>query len=187
MRQISFTVFGKPQPQQQDRTVPVMHKTEDGHKEPVMRTLPNGNRVPLMIHPNPKETVNWRSDAKSAALAAMAAVDGELIEGPLRMDIAIYLERPKYLCTPKELNRNAGARWAPRTPDRSNIMKSLEDALQGICYSNDAQLVAGETVKFYAPAKGYGDIRPRVEVTIEEIEDYAIQDAPVEEKELLGL
>jgi Holliday junction resolvase RusA-like endonuclease len=168
---VSFVVYGKPQPQEQNRTVPILRKLPDGRKVPVTRTKADGTVVPVMIHPNPKDTVNWRSDAKSAALAAMnQALGDDLLEGPLRMDVTIFIARPEYLCKPRELKADAGPRWAPRTPDRSNVMKNLEDALQGVCYANDAQLVAGECRKFYCAAKGHGDVRPRTEVVIETIE-----------------
>lgn len=180
---IVFTVFGKPRPQAQNRTQHVYEKCSDGKMRPKMVQDPRtGMWRALTVHPNPKDTVNWRSDAKAAALAAMGDVDGVLFpDGPLRMDVDMYFERPK--SRPKWIAKSAWITGGPvRTTagcDRSNLLKTLEDALQGVCYRNDSQLADGSCRKFYAAGPGYGDTRPRVEVRIEEIreDDPCVQDS----------
>lgn len=164
-RAVSFTVFGRARPQAQNRTVPLMRKGPDGVKRVVMRVLPNGTRVPVMIHPNPADTVNWRSDVKAAALAVFDGSDG-LLMGPLRMDVTIYVQRPHSLVWK---TRPMPAVPCTAGPDRSNVMKSLEDALQGVVYANDKQLADGRVRKLYCAGPGFGDCRPRTEVEIEVI------------------
>jgi len=163
MRQTcSFIVYGRARPQAQNRSMPLMKAGADGVKRVVMR---EGTNVPVMLHPNPRDTVNWRSDVKAAALAVFDGSSG-LLEGPLRMDVTIYVERPK--------NRIWKTRPMPEVhctagPDRSNVMKSLEDALQGVVYHNDKQLADGRVRKLYCAGPGHGDVRPRTEVSIEVI------------------
>lgn len=47
-------------------------------------------------------------------------------------------------------------------PDLSNIVKGIEDALNGIAYIDDCQIVDLHVMKFYSD-------EPRVEVVLEEI------------------
>jgi len=49
-----------------------------------------------------------------------------------------------------------------KKPDISNVLKIVEDALNGVAYKDDAQIVHNETDKFY------GEV-PRVEVEIREL------------------
>lgn len=165
-RVVEFVVYGRARPQAQNRTVPLLRTLPDGRRVPVTRRTATGAEVPVTFHPNPKDTVNWRSDVKSAALAAWDGSRG-MFEGPLRMDVAIFVERPKGMVwktrAMPEVNCTAG-------PDRSNVMKSLEDALQGVLYRNDNQLADGRVKKVYCPGPGYGDERPRTVVRLEEIQ-----------------
>lgn len=85
------------------------------------------------------------------------------LEGPLRMDIVFVLPRPK--------NKVWKKKPMPRyphsgKPDRDNLMKSTQDALEGILFRNDSQICAGEVEKYVAS----GDEKPHVEITIEAIQ-----------------
>ena len=162
---IAFVVVGRARPQAQNRTFPLMRTDAAGNRVPVLRTTASGARVPVTIHPNPKDTVNWRSDVKAAALAVFDG-SGGLLEGPLRMDVDIYVRRPKKLIWKK---RPMPPVFCDVKPDRSNVLKSLEDALEGVIYINDSQLADGRARKFYCAGPGYGDVRPRTEVSVEAI------------------
>jgi Holliday junction resolvase RusA-like endonuclease len=162
---ISFTVFGRARPQAQNRTVPLLRKDASGNRVPVLRTTATGARVPVTIHPNPKDTVNWRSDVKSAALAAFDG-SGGLLEGPVCMNVDIYVKRPKKLVWK---NRPMPPVHCATKPDRSNVLKSLEDALEGVVYVNDSQIADGRARKLYCAGPSYGDVRPRTEVSVEQI------------------
>ena len=162
---ISFVVVGRARPQAQNRTRPVMRRGADGQMAPVFRMTASGKCVPVMVHPNPTDTVNWRSDVKAAALAVFDGSSG-LLEGPLCMDVTIYIARPKNMIWK---TRPMPAVPTTSGPDRSNVMKSLEDALQGVLYANDNQLADGRIRKLYCAGPGYGDVRPRTEVSVEVI------------------
>ena len=68
------------------------------------------------------------------------------VEGPLRLDLAIYVRRPASL--PKR------ERHPIKRPDLSNFLKAIEDALGGIAYRDDAQLVEVVASKAFDPAPG---------------------------------
>ena len=50
-------------------------------------------------------------------------------------------------------------------PDVSNVLKGVEDALKGLWYADDSQIVGyGELGKWYAE-------RPRIEIAMQELEE----------------
>ena len=71
------------------------------------------------------------------------------LEGPVRVDITLWLPRPKRLlrrCDPD------GVVWCTAKPDRDNADKAILDTLtQDGWWRDDAQVCAGEIQKFYHP------------------------------------
>ena len=80
---------------------------------------------------------------------------GPPLEGAVVVDTTFYRGWPKH--APKQREK---ARWSLRhiitTPDVGNYRKAFLDALQGIVYINDSQVLAGTERKCYTTAKeGY--------------------------------
>lgn len=68
------------------------------------------------------------------------------VEGPLRMDLVFDLPRPK--SAPRRVQH-------PTTrPDLDNLLKAIKDALRGVVYRDDSQIVALTATKKYGPAPG---------------------------------
>lgn len=84
----------------------------------------------------------------------------ELMTGPLRMDITFYMSIPKSYSTKKH-NELLGTLHFKK-PDRDNLLKTYQDALEGLIYLNDAQVGAGAVNKIYSD-------NPRVEIKIKEL------------------
>jgi len=140
MPQIRFTVIGKPQ--------------TAGSKRAFVR----GGR-PIVVDDNPKQ-VNWQG---MVAQMARQAYDGELLDGPLLVQMLFFFPRPKgHFGT----GRNAGVlkATAPKQhttkPDVLKLARATEDALTGVVYRDDAQIVC-ETL-----SKHYG-VPTRAEIIIE--------------------
>jgi Holliday junction resolvase RusA-like endonuclease len=72
---------------------------------------------------------------------------------PLAMTVTFYFLRPK---TAKK------RQWHTVKPDLTNLVKTVEDAANGILYNDDSQIVR------MLIRKEYGDVA-RVEITIEEV------------------
>lgn len=70
----------------------------------------------------------WQAQIQAAAKVAWAGRD--LLEGPVKLDVIFY--------DPKAHRH-----------DRTNLLKSFEDALQGIIFKNDVQVCEGSTRKEY--------------------------------------
>lgn len=84
--------------------------------------------------------------------------------GPVRMIIFGYYKRPKYhYGTGKnsEKLRSTAPTWHVNSPDKSNVVKFVEDALNGIFYRDDSQICYSIEVKRFSN-------RPRIKVVIEE-------------------
>lgn len=100
----------------------------------------------------------WRRDVQLAALEAMraAGLEGQLLAGPLAVRITFYRRRPS---RPKP-----GARDYPITrPDVLKLARAVEDALTGVVWADDAQVVAEGLGKLYGAPE-------RAEISISEVE-----------------
>lgn len=88
------------------------------------------------------------------------------LTGPLVIDCVFYMPRPKYHYG---TGRNSGKLKpsAPvfhvRKPDTSNLVKFIEDCLNGVCWKDDSQIYQ------ITATKRYGE-EPRTEITIFEAE-----------------
>jgi len=102
----------------------------------------------------PEKTVLYENLVKTC-------YDGKLHEGELIMSVEAYYQIPK--STSKrtaELMRLETIR-PTKKPDCDNVLKIIADALNGIAYKDDSQIVDARVQKFYSD-------NPRVEVVIEE-------------------
>ncbi len=101
----------------------------------------------------PTRTRGWEY---AAGLQAKTAMRGqEPLQGPLILIAVFYLPRPKRI--PKERKGLPACK-----PDDDNLLKSLKDSLNGICWKDDAQIVLGMQTKLYET----DHIRPKTDVCI---------------------
>ena len=105
----------------------------------------------------PEKTVSYETYIKQ--LFAIKYPDFTPLEGPLVMTIHAWVMIPKSTSEKKrKLMKEIGIRPVKR-PDWDNIGKIASDALEGLAYKNDAQIVTGIVYKLYSE-------RPRLEITI---------------------
>ena len=83
-------------------------------------------------------------------------------EVPIRMEVLAYYQIPKSASKSKKESMLRGKMRPTKKPDSSNVVKAIEDALNGIAYHDDAQIV--ETII----RRWYGEV-PRVEVSLEPV------------------
>jgi Holliday junction resolvase RusA-like endonuclease len=143
---LSFVVAGKPEPQGSTKSFGYIPKDKATGAQRMQRTK-TGKLVPVILtattSDNPKNS-DWRRTVGFAARAALSdlnlirAAEGKArimqpIEGPVQLTVRFYLPRPKYL----------KARETPHVtrPDASKLLRSLEDAMTGIVYRDDGQIV----------------------------------------------
>lgn len=107
-----------------------------------------------------KTTKSWRHVVASAA---REAYDGELLDGPLELDLTFYRPHPKGHRNAKGELKPSAPKHPTTRPDVLKLARAVEDSLTGILFYDDSQIVAEHLHKRYGePA--------RVEVYISEFD-----------------
>lgn len=108
----------------------------------------------------PEKTVNYEALVK---LSYQQAAGGLFLGAgvPVRVRIDAYYDTPKSESKKKLRNMLAGLLFPTKKPDWDNIGKIICDALNGIAWKDDAQIVDGHVLKHYSEV-------PHTDVLIEE-------------------
>ena len=86
------------------------------------------------------------------------------VEGAIEFSLRIYRAIPKGMPKYKRKAAKEGRLRPVTKPDVSNVLKGVEDALKGVWYKDDSQIVGyGVLGKWY-------DERPRIEIVMRELE-----------------
>jgi Holliday junction resolvase RusA-like endonuclease len=96
---------------------------------------------------DPGKSKSWKETVKWQVLEQKP----EKLQGALIMAMVFHLPRPKSL--PKKVIEHT------KKPDLDNLVKAVKDALKGICYHDDSQIVSLRAEKVYSEITG-------VEITI---------------------
>jgi Holliday junction resolvase RusA-like endonuclease len=140
-RRLSFRVVGKPEPR--------------GSKN-AFRTKTGAT---VVTDSNP-HSGPWMGVVADAALNAMIGEDGTVaavMEGPLAMAVVFTVARPKghYGTGRNEGVVKASAPSHPAVkPDTTKLLRGLEDALSGVVWRDDAQVVEQTVAKRYGHPEG---------------------------------
>ena len=133
---VSFTVYGEPVAQGRPKFAVI-----SGHARAY----------------DPKKSRDYKS---LIAQVAQEHVPDELLTGPLVLVVKVYRPVPKSFSKKKRVAALAGEIRPTTRPDLKNVLAGVEDALEGVIYANDSQIVSyGETGKWY------GD-PPRIEIEV---------------------
>lgn len=141
---ISFVVGGVPTPKGRPRA----------------RVVIIGGRPTAQFY-TPAET---RAAEQIFLTLAMPAKPKQPLTGPLRLDLLFVLPIPPSWPVRERARAATGARWPSDrgTPDRDNLLKLVQDALNGVFWHDDSQICAGETRMIYGTD-------PRTEVRITQL------------------
>lgn len=82
-----------------------------------------------------------------------------IMEGNLKLQVTFYVKIPKSYSKKQRKAIEEGLLLPNKKPDLSNYIKILEDALNGICYKDDSQIVEIHAQKQYSD-------NPRTEFSI---------------------
>jgi Holliday junction resolvase RusA-like endonuclease len=137
-----FTVFGVPQHGGSKTAYPVKTKS--------------GKYRCNVVDENDKEVKPWRNQIWRVAAELMG--ERGVYEGPLMLVVEFYMPRPKGHFGVHGVRRSA-PRYPVVRPDTTKLMRPLEDALTGILWKDDSQIVE------QIARKRYGD-PPRAEVKV---------------------
>lgn len=98
----------------------------------------------------PAKTRNY----EQAVAMAGRAVCRQPIAGPLRMSLFVRMAVPKSWTKRQREDALSGCLRPTSKPDLSNVIKAIEDGLNGVCYLDDAQIVRLQAESWYAPTPG---------------------------------
>ena len=113
---------------------------------------------------DPEKSRNYKAYVRLLATQAMKASGFTMIEGPCSIEIFAFFEVPK--SKSKKFREAAlnGLERPTKKPDLSNIVKGIEDALNGLVYKDDSSIVSLKIQKYYSEF-------PRVEIEISRYSD----------------
>ena len=100
----------------------------------------------------PDKTRNYESSIKEAAIQAMGS--NEILETPVNLYLYIRAPIPKSLPKKRLEACLNGSEKPIKKPDASNVLKSVEDAMNGVVYKDDSQIVNIHVTKVYSSVPG---------------------------------
>lgn len=138
--EFSFTVFGVSQPQGSTRAF-----------------MPKGWSRPVITSDNPKVKL-WRQELAQTAMVAMRESSAQLAARGVPVSIALtfYFEKPK--------SEKKSVIHKVTKPDLDKLLRAALDALTGIAYTDDSQVVECSVAKIFgSPARLEVQVSTRIE------------------------
>ena len=124
--EITFDVLGRPAPQGSKKSI--------GNN----RFIESSKYLPA-----------WRASVREAAELAVTSECWSLVSGPVELEIMFYLDRPSTISSVK--------RPSPTVPpDLDKLIRGVGDALTGVIYEDDSQVIRTLAWKVYADAREPG-------------------------------
>lgn len=109
----------------------------------------------------PKRTVDYERMVQTLFHAEHGSPK---LEGPILLRLDLYFGIPKSRSKAARKRMQQGLERPCKRPDIDNCLKAIADALNGVAYKDDSQIVAAVIQKFWAE-------EPRAEVQITELEE----------------
>ena len=125
-----------------------------GQGRPKFSTI-NGHAVAY----DPEKSRNYKAYVKMLAVQAMKDNGFNMIEGPCAVLINAFFLLPKSKSKRFREAALKGTERPTKKPDADNIVKAIQDALNGLAYKDDACIVELACHKYYSD-------NPRVEVFV---------------------
>ena len=116
-----------------------------GQGRPKFSTI-NGHAVAY----DPEKSRNYKAYVRMLATQAMQETGFERIDGPCNLVIQAYFEVPKSKSKKFREAALADQERPTKKPDLSNIVKGIEDALNGLAYKDDSSIVYLCVTKYYS-------------------------------------
>lgn len=122
-------------------------------EQPVGKQRPKFSRAGGFVRTyTPAKTVGYESKVRDAAKKAMGS--SQPLETPVSAYVHVRLPVPKSYSKQRTKDCLNGFERPTKKPDLDNIVKSVTDALNGICYVDDCQIVNIHATKVYSTIAG---------------------------------
>ncbi|WP_225047434.1 RusA family crossover junction endodeoxyribonuclease [Lacticaseibacillus kribbianus] len=136
--------------------------------EPVAQGRPRVYRTPRGVRGvDPAKSRQYKA---LVSQQAQRQWHGEPLSGPLAVNVTIYRSIQQSGSKRLKMAKHAGTVRPIVKPDADNYYKAVSDALTGIVWEDDNQIVTITVAKYYDDGGG-----PRAEITVED-ENYAKND-----------
>ena len=99
-------------------------------------------------------------------LAASQQMQTPPLDGALTLSLCVYRQIPKSMAKKHRPLAENGVLRPTTKPDLDNYVKGIKDALKGICWNDDGQIVA-----YKEPFGKYYSATPRIEIVIESLNE----------------
>ena len=121
----------------------------------------------MVVDASGQKGKDWRTYVQAAA---MEAYRGPLLQGAVVLEVEFRFQRPKsHYGTGRnsDILKPSAPKYHTQKPDRTKVLRSLEDALTGVLWKDDSQVVSG------LPSKSWVHKweRPGAVVTVETLGD----------------
>jgi Holliday junction resolvase RusA-like endonuclease len=101
-----------------------------------------------------KRGKEWRQNVADSAFSAMKAADMPPMDGPLFMGVTFHMPRPKFHLNSKGEIKPSAPQFHTIRPDCTKLTRAAEDAMTGIVYRDDAQIVVQNISKILSKEGG---------------------------------
>ncbi len=116
---------------------------------PIAKGRPKFRRIGKFVSTySPKKTMDYETLVSTAARKAMG--DQEPLETPLSLYLYISMPIPDSYSKKRRADCLIGTEQHTKRPDADNILKCVEDSMNGIVYKDDSQIVNLHVRKLYA-------------------------------------
>lgn len=120
---------------------------------------PQGKQRPRHTRKGITYTPDETRSYETQVAALYKAAKGELLEGNLKLILEIYYPIPASATKSDKVLMSSNILRPGKKPDIDNVIKIIMDALNGVAYKDDAQIVCVVANKYYS-------YEPRTEVSI---------------------
>lgn len=97
-----------------------------------------------------KSAIRYRNYKSAVRLSAMSQYKGELIDTPIEVACRFYFAPPKSYTKTKLKQISSKQMLYTKKPDVDNLFKGVTDALNGVIYKDDSQIVKATMHKEYS-------------------------------------
>lgn len=137
---IEFFVPGIAKPGGSKRAIPLMR-----NGRPILRA----NGTPIVNVVDDSKNLDWK---RSVAVFAREVFHDDPLEGPLKVQCEFIVQRPSGRNA--DLVKDSAPEYPTTKPDATKLFRSTEDALTGILWRDDAQIVLQVISKKYGAQPG---------------------------------
>ena len=105
-------------------------------------------RAGHVAHYTPENTARYENLVKLAAKRAMGSWDP--MQGAVELVLRLYMPIPASWSKKKRQDAFEGSLRPTSKPDCSNVLKAIEDAMNGVVFADDKQIVEMKITKVYS-------------------------------------